>query len=73
MLKFGFCQDFDEDSEVEDDPESPILLPFSLYFELSNAIKNSGRKESPHIRIKISFDKLQLLVVVCIGKAHSLT
>ena len=70
----GFSQDFDEwrdpsdiaplyeGSEVEDDLESPVLLPFSLYFELCNAIKkalNSGRKESPHVRIKMSFDKLQ--------------
>ena len=69
----GFSQDFDkwrdpldivplyEGSEV-DDLKSPVLLPFSLYFELCNAIKkalNSGRKESPHVRIKMSFDKLQ--------------
>ena len=44
------------------DPESPVLLPFSLYFELGNAIKkplNSGRKESPHVHIEMEFDKLQ--------------
>jgi len=69
----GFSQDFDEwrdpldivslyeGSEV-DDPKSHVLLPFSLYSELSSAIKkalNSGRKESPHVRSKMSFDKLQ--------------
>lgn len=68
----GFSQEFDEWREPSDivpleldessDPDSPVLLPFSLYFELGNTIKkalNSGRKESPHIRIEMAFDKLQ--------------
>jgi len=39
-----------------------VPRPFSLYFELRNKIKivlNSGRKESPVIRIDMPFDKLQ--------------
>ena len=68
----GFSQEFDEWREPSDivpleldessDPNSPVLLPFSLYFELDNTIKkalNSGRKESPHVRIEMAFDKLQ--------------
>ena len=39
-----------------------MYLPFSLYSELCHAIKKalvSGRKESPHVRIEMPFDKLQ--------------
>ena len=42
---------------------NPVLRPFALYFELRNKIKivlNSGRKESPVIRIDVPFDKLQV-------------
>ena len=42
--------------------ESSVYLPFSLYSELGNSIKRalvSGRKESPHVRIEMPFDKLQ--------------
>ena len=40
----------------------PVPRPFSLYSELRNKIKvalNSGRKESPVVRIDMPFDKLQ--------------
>ena len=68
----GFSHEFDEWREPSDivpleldersRPEARVLLPFSLYVELGNAIKkalNSGRKESPHVRIEMAFDKLQ--------------
>ena len=65
----GFNQEFDEwraPSDIVplelDKSSDPVLLPFSLYFELGNTVKkalNSGRKESPHIRIEMAFDKLQ--------------
>ena len=69
----GFSSVFDEWREPSDivplsekggsshNDTSPYL-PFSLYSELGNAIKKaliSGRKESPHVRIEMPFDKLQ--------------
>jgi len=52
----GFSQDFNEwrdpsdtvpfyeGSEVEDDPVSPVLLPYSLFFELCNATEKALNK-----------------------------
>lgn len=51
-----------DSNDVERDCDDPVPRPFTLYTELRNKIKsalNSGRKESPVVRIDMPFDKLQ--------------